>query len=63
MQWVSRILTVALMMALPGIVGNWLDQRWDTNFLAAIGFLFGLFAGTYYLLKITGAFRRDNQQK
>ncbi|MDH3719209.1 MAG: AtpZ/AtpI family protein [Planctomycetota bacterium] len=69
-QWVSRITTVALVMVLPGIAGQWLDQRWGTKFLTPLGFVFGLTAGFYYLLAMTGVIkhrrsrgdRKDNQR-
>ena len=62
-QWVSRILTVCLVIVLPGIFGQWLDRRWNTSFLALMGFAFGLVAGMYHLLVMTGAVRFGKQQR
>ncbi len=62
-QWVSRILTVCLVIIAPGILGQWLDRRWETNFLALLGFAFGLVTGMYYLLVMTGAIRGGDQRK
>ncbi|MEX1097867.1 MAG: AtpZ/AtpI family protein, partial [Planctomycetales bacterium] len=53
MDWVSRVFSVALIMVLPGLGGQWLDKRWGTNFLALAGFALGVAAGIYYLLVVT----------
>jgi len=53
MQWVSRITTVVLEMVLPGLAGQWLDDRWGTGFLALAGFAFGLTLGIWHLLIMT----------
>jgi len=53
MEWVSRITTVVLEMVLPGLAGQWLDQRWGTNFLALLGFAVGLPLGFWHLLIMT----------
>lgn len=53
MEWVSRIIAVALMMVLPGLGGQWLDNRLGTGFLALAGFAFGIAAGIYHLLQMT----------
>ena len=54
-EWAARITTIAIMMVLPGIFGQWLDERWETQFLGMGGFIFGNVAGIWYLLKMTGA--------
>ncbi|MEX0715777.1 MAG: AtpZ/AtpI family protein [Planctomycetaceae bacterium] len=53
MEWVSRIIAVALIMVLPGLGGHWLDARWGTSFLALAGFALGITAGIYHLLLMT----------
>lgn len=53
MEWVSRIIAVALIMVLPGIAGGWLDDRWGTSFVALAGFALGISAGIYHLLLMT----------
>lgn len=53
MDWVSRILAVALEMILPGLVGQWLDTRWGTQFLALLGFALGVSLGVWHLLVMT----------
>ena len=52
-EWVSRITTVALEMVLPGILGSWLDKRWDTGFLGLVGFALGVTLGTWHLIWMT----------
>lgn len=53
MEWVSKITSVALEMIIPGLVGFWLDQRWGTQFLAPVGFIFGVSAGLWHLILLT----------
>ena len=53
MGWVSRIITVALEMVLPGLAGQWLDRRWGTSFIGLIGFALGLTLGIWHLLQMT----------
>jgi uncharacterized protein YqgC (DUF456 family) len=60
-HWVSRIMAVALIMVVPGVAGQWLDEKWGTGFLAPLGFVFGLVAGIYQLLVITGAVKVESK--
>jgi hypothetical protein len=60
MQWVARIFAAALMMFLPGIGGQWLDDRLGTSFLGPVGFVIGLIGGMAYLVSATKA---DAHQK
>ena len=53
MQWVARIIASAVMMVLPGLGGQWLDQRWGTGFIGLAGFAIGLIAGMMYLIAAT----------
>lgn len=53
MEWVSRIITVALEMVLPGLAGGWLDKRWGTGFLALVGFALGVSLGIWHLIVMT----------
>ena len=59
MEWVSRITTISLEMVLPGIAGQWLDQKWGTSFLALAGFALGLTTGIWHLLAIS----KESQRK
>lgn len=52
-EWTGRIMGVALVMVLPGLGGQWLDNRLGTNFFALAGFAFGLIAGISGLLVMT----------
>ena len=64
-DWVARIMAVALVMFLPGLGGEWLDNRLGTNFLVLIGFAFGLTVGVAYLIWITQTLnrRKDDNSK
>jgi hypothetical protein len=55
LEWVSRITAVALMMVLPGLLGYWLDRRFETRFLTPVGFVFGVVVAVWSLLLLTGA--------
>jgi ATP synthase protein I len=55
MEWTSRITTISLEMAVPGLIGYWLDQR-----LVGRGFVFlvlgvivGFVTGLMSLLRLT----------
>jgi hypothetical protein len=53
MEWVAKITTVAFEFFIPGVVGQWLDQRLGTKFLALAGFVLGLTVGLWHLLQMT----------
>ena len=55
MEWVSQITTVVAEMVLPGLAGQWLDQRWGTKFIGLLGFALGLTVGIWHLLAMTRA--------
>lgn len=57
-EWVTRVLTVVILMVGPGFLGNWIDQKLGTRFLVVLGFLFGLTAGIYYLLVLTKVIKK-----
>ncbi|MEX0866004.1 MAG: AtpZ/AtpI family protein [Pirellulales bacterium] len=57
-EWVSRVLTVVILMVGPGLLGNWLDEKLGTSFLVLLGFVFGLIAGIYYLLVLTKVIKK-----
>ena len=50
MEWVARIFSISLLMFLPGVGGQWLDEKLGTNFLTLLGFGFGFVAGLGTLL-------------
>lgn len=53
MDWVTRITTAGMSFGLPSLAGYWLDQRLGTGYLlTVVGFLFGVFAGGWQLMKI-----------
>ncbi|QDS99693.1 AtpZ/AtpI family protein [Adhaeretor mobilis] len=53
MQWVGRIFAAAILMVVPGLLGEWLDGQLGTSFLVLIGFAGGLIAGMAYLIAQT----------
>lgn len=55
-QWISRTLSVVVVMIAPGILGSILDKKFQTSFLALLGFAFGLVAGTAGLLVLAKRF-------
>ena len=53
MEWVTKITTVGLEMALPAIGGAYLDQRLRSKYWALIGLVFGVIVGMWHLLQMT----------
>jgi F0F1-type ATP synthase assembly protein I len=53
MEWVAKITTVGLEMALPAIGGKFLDDRWGTKYWALIGLVVGVAAGLLHLIQMT----------
>ena len=52
-HWTSRIISIALEMVIPGLMGYWLDRRLGTKALFTVcGFLLGMALGMWHLLKI-----------
>ena len=60
-EWVSRITTVGLVMALPAIAGHWLDDRGETQHWGLVGVLVGLTVGMWYLLRMTSVVGKGKQ--
>lgn len=53
-SWAAKIMTVALEMVVPGVIGVWLDRRLGTiALLTVLGFGFGLVLGLWHLLRMT----------
>jgi hypothetical protein len=53
MEWVARIVAAGLIMVLPGLGGQWIDQQIGTHFVALLGFALGIACSLVYLLAIT----------
>ena len=52
-HWASRVISIALEMVIPGLLGYWLDSRVGTaGFFTVCGFVLGMFLGMWHLLKI-----------
>ena len=55
MVWSSRVTAISLEMALPGVLGFWLDSRWGTiPLLTVLGAIAGFVLGMASLLKLAG---------
>jgi hypothetical protein len=52
-QWVSKIMTVALEMVVPAVIGMWLDQKLGTQFLGLLGIILGVPLGIWHLVRMT----------
>ena len=63
MEWASRIFAVVIVMVGPGLVGQWLDRRRGTGFLALIGFALGLTGGIAYLIAQTKSSDGGSQKR
>jgi hypothetical protein len=62
LDWVGRVMAVGLVMLLPGLGGQWLDQWLGSSVLVLIGFAVGLTAGVAYLIWMTQTLnRRDTE--
>jgi len=64
-QWVSRMTSVLLEMALPAAVGLWVDHLLGTGFVfALVGFGIGMVLGVWHLLKMASqADRKQEEQR
>ena len=63
MEWVAKITTVALEMALPAIGGGYLDQRMGTQFWAIAGVIVGMTVGMWHLLLMTRSRSRGKGER
>lgn len=53
MEWVSKVTTIGLEMALPPTVGHWLDERWDTEpWLVLTGAILGMAVAALHLREL-----------
>ena len=52
-EWVARIMAAAVMMVLPGLFGQWLDERFGLSVLAWVGLAIGITLGMVYLINQT----------
>ena len=51
--WSARILTVAMEMVLPGLLGYWLDEKLGTKVLfLLVGLMLGCTAATLHLVQM-----------
>lgn len=53
MQWVSVVTTIGMEMALPALLGSWLDRRWKTSpWCVVAGAVLGFAVGLTHLLQL-----------
>ena len=55
LAWVTKITTVAFEFFIPGLIGQWCDQRLGTRFLGLAGLAFGMVFGLWHLLRMARA--------
>ncbi len=56
MEWVSRITTISLEMALPALLGHWADRWLETKLVfLVLGVILGFSLGMWHLVKLAGA--------
>ncbi len=53
MTWASRATSIAMEMALPPLLGSWLDRRWGTGYaLLIVGGVLGFMLGVMSLVRL-----------
>lgn len=57
--WSSRVIAIMLLMMAPGILGYYLDKRWETGWLTPTGFALGIGLGIVGLLAVSAAFQNQ----
>lgn len=56
MEWVSRIMTISLEMALPALLGHWADRWLETKLVfLVLGVILGFSLGVWHLVKLAAA--------
>ncbi len=60
MQWVARIMASGLIVVLPGLAGQWIDERIGTRFLVLLGFGLGIPLSIAYLLSIAKTTNKES---
>ena len=57
------LLAIAMQMALPPLLGYWLDLRWGTNsLLTIVGAILGLVVGMYNLVRTARKLEADDRK-
>ncbi len=49
-QWLSRTIAILLFMVGPGVLGNFADRHWKTQFFTPLGFIVGMLLATTLMI-------------
>lgn len=62
-EWTSRITAISLEMALPGVIGFWIDLQLGTVMVfLVLGVILGMVTGIMHLVRFTGPGHRPRRQ-
>lgn len=61
MSMTSRVTTISLMTAMPGIAGAWIDSRWGTSLFLPLGIVLGFIFGTFQLVQLAKEAEDDSK--
>ena len=57
----SVIVSIALEMVIPAVVGHWLDDRWSTGpLLALLGLMLGMIVAGWHLIRVVAKLSAAN---
>lgn len=51
-EWVSRVLSICVVMLLPAFGGRWIDQRMGTGYWVIVGLAIGFSSGMTALIQL-----------
>lgn len=54
--WLGRGITIVLIMIGPGLLGMYLDKRWQSEWMTPAGFVLGMVLGLGFLLLLVQVF-------
>jgi F0F1-type ATP synthase assembly protein I len=58
--WAVRITAISLEMAVPGLIGLWIDRKLGTVMVfLLLGVIVGVTAGTLHLVRLAASLQRD----
>lgn len=63
-QWATRIMVIAMMMVLPALAGNWVDEQLGTVIVfLLIGLALGCTAATFQLIQLIRSENERNSKR